>query len=161
MAEPHTHAAGLRAQCGFGAFCKPGNFLDRGPRLRMRAQFFLFSFGVFTANALLDLLSHNMLLIWEGALLTSCYNLSIIKLASYNAYPRRPERTRKRRADDRQHRGFRTLIIAVVFLFAGRSSIFGPTRYRQLTYPSKTLRRVGGVYAPCPLLPHTGVDRIN
>jgi hypothetical protein len=54
----------------------------------MRAQFFLFSFGVFTANALLDLLSHNMLLIWEGALLTSCYNLSIIKLASYNAYPR-------------------------------------------------------------------------
>ena len=117
MAEPHTHAAGLRAQCGFGAFCKPGNFLDRGPRLRMRAQFFLFSFGVFTANALLDPLSHNMLLIWEGALLTSCYNLSIIKLASYNAYPRRPERTRKRRADDRQHRGFRTLIIAVVFLF--------------------------------------------
>jgi hypothetical protein len=117
MAEPHTHAAGLQAQCGFGAFCKPGNFLDRGPRLRMRAQFFLFSFGVFTANALLDLLSHNMLLIWEGALLTSCYNLSIIKLASYNAYPRRPERTRKRRADDRQHRGFRTLIISVVFLF--------------------------------------------
>jgi hypothetical protein len=57
----------------------------------MRAQFFLFSFGVFTANALLDLLSHNMLLIWEGALLTSCYNLSIIKLASYSAYPRRPE----------------------------------------------------------------------
>jgi hypothetical protein len=70
----------------------------------MRAQFSLFSFGVFTANALLDLLSHNMLLIWEGALLTSCYNLSIIKLASYNAYPRRPERTRRRRADDRQHR---------------------------------------------------------
>jgi hypothetical protein len=86
MAEPHTNAAGLRAQCGFGAFCKPGNFLDRGPRLRMRAQFFLFGFGVFTANALLDLLSHNMLLIWEGALLTSCYNLSIIKLASYNTY---------------------------------------------------------------------------
>jgi hypothetical protein len=88
MAEPHTHAAGLRAQCGFGAFCKPGHFLDRGPRLRMRAQFFLFSFGVFTANALLDLLSHDMLLIWEGALLTSCYNLSIIKLARYNAYGR-------------------------------------------------------------------------
>jgi hypothetical protein len=87
MAEPHTHAAGLRAQCGFGAFCKPRNFLDRGPRLGMRAQFFLFSFGVFTANALLDLLSHNMLLIWEGVLLTSCYNLSIIKLASHNALP--------------------------------------------------------------------------
>jgi hypothetical protein len=62
MAEPHTHAAGLRAQCGFGAFCKPGNFLDRGPRLRMRAQFFLFGFGVFTANALLVPRSHNMLL---------------------------------------------------------------------------------------------------
>jgi hypothetical protein len=98
-------------------FVSLGNFLDRGARLRMRAQFFLFSFGVFTANALLDLLSNNVLLIWEGALLTSCYNLSIIKLASYNGYPRRPERTRKRRADDRQHRGFRTLIITVVFLF--------------------------------------------
>jgi hypothetical protein len=109
MAEPQTHAAGLRAQCGFGAFCKPGNFFDRGAGLRMRAQFFLFSFGVFTANALLDLLSHNMLLIWESALLASCYDLSIINLASHNAYPRRPERTRKRCAGDRQHRGFRTL----------------------------------------------------
>ena len=48
------------------------------------------SFGVFTANAFLDLLSHNMLLIWESALLTSCYTLSIIKLASHNAYQRRP-----------------------------------------------------------------------
>ena len=83
-------------------------------------------------NALLDLLSHNMLLIWEGVLLTSCYNLSIIKLASYNAYPRRPERTRKRRADDRQHRGFRTLIITVVFLF-GLCRKIGLIHFR--TYP--------------------------
>ena len=47
-------------------FVSLANFLDRGPRLRMRAQFFLFGFGVLTANALLDLLSHNMLLIWEA-----------------------------------------------------------------------------------------------
>jgi hypothetical protein len=68
MAEPHTHAAGLRAQCALGALRKLGDFLHRRPHFRMRAQFFLFSFGVFTANAFLDLLSHNMLLIWESAL---------------------------------------------------------------------------------------------
>ena len=117
MAEPHTHAAGLRAQCGFGAFCKPGDFLDRGPRLRMRAQFFLFSFGVPTANAFIDLLSHNMLLIWESALLASCYNLSIISLAKSPCYPRRPECTRWDRADDQQHCGGLALISAGVFLF--------------------------------------------
>jgi hypothetical protein len=54
---------------------------------------------------------------------------------------------------------------AVVFLFGLCRKIwlitFAPPRYRQLTYPSKTLRRVGGACAPCPLLPHTGVDRIN
>jgi hypothetical protein len=56
MAEPHTHAAGFERSAA-SERCKPGNFLDRDPRLRMRAQFFLFGFGVFTANALLDLLS--------------------------------------------------------------------------------------------------------
>ncbi len=90
MPEANTHAAGLRAQCGFGAFCKPGDFLDRGPRLRMRAQFFLFSFGVFTANAFLCFLSHNMLLIWEGGFLAPPYNLSIISFEKSSCYPRRP-----------------------------------------------------------------------
>src|SRR5580692_888725 len=94
MAQPHTHAAGLRAQCAFGALRKPGDFLNRGPRLRMRAQFFLFSFGVFTANAFLDLLSHNMLLIGESAFLASRYNLSIINLAKSLCDPHWLERAR-------------------------------------------------------------------
>ena len=94
MPEGNTHAAGFRAQCAFGAFCKPGNFLDRGPRLRMRAQFFLFSFGVLTANAFLDLLSHDMLLIWESALLASRYDLSIINFANSSCHPHWLERAR-------------------------------------------------------------------
>jgi hypothetical protein len=85
MAEADTHTAGLRAQCGFGAFCKPGNFLDRGPRLRMLAQFPLLGFSVLTANAFLDLLSHNMLLIWDSALLASCCDLSIINCLAARA----------------------------------------------------------------------------
>jgi hypothetical protein len=60
----------------------------------MRAQFFLFSFGVFTVNAFLDLLSHNMLLIWENALLASRYDLSIINLAKSLCYPHWLERAR-------------------------------------------------------------------
>src|SRR5580704_15871182 len=47
----------------------------------MRAQFFLFSFGVPSANEFLDFFSHSMLLIWESALLASCYKLSIVSLA--------------------------------------------------------------------------------
>jgi hypothetical protein len=93
------------------------DFLDRGPRLRMRAQFFLFSFVVPTANAFLDLLSHNMLLIWESVLLASCYNLSIISLAKSPCYPRRPECTRWGRADDQQHCGGLALISRGIFLF--------------------------------------------
>ena len=83
MPEGNTHAAGFRAQCAFGALRKLGDFLDRRPHFRMRAQFFLFSFGVFTANEFLVLLSHNMLLIWESALLASCCDLSIISLAKF------------------------------------------------------------------------------
>jgi hypothetical protein len=60
----------------------------------MRAQFFLFSFGVFTANAFLDLLSHNMLLIGESAFLASRYNLSIINLAKSLCDPHWLERAR-------------------------------------------------------------------
>jgi hypothetical protein len=63
MPEANTHAASFRTQRALGALRKLSDFLDRGPRLRMRAQFSLFSFGVFTANAFLCLLSHNMLLI--------------------------------------------------------------------------------------------------
>jgi hypothetical protein len=78
--EGNTHAAGFRAQCAFGALRKLGDFLDRRPRLRMRAQFFLFDLGVLTTNAFLHPLSHNMLLILESALLASWRNLSIIDL---------------------------------------------------------------------------------
>jgi hypothetical protein len=60
----------------------------------MRAQFFLFSFGQITATALLDLLSHNMLLIYESALLASRYDLSIINLAKSSCHPHWLERAR-------------------------------------------------------------------
>jgi hypothetical protein len=83
----------------------------------MRAQFFLFSFGVPSANEFLDFFSHSMLLIWESALLASCYKLSIVSLAKSPCYPRRPECTRWDRADDQQHCGGLALISAGVFLF--------------------------------------------
>ena len=81
MPEAYTYAASFRAQRALGALRKLSDFLNRGPRLRMRAQFSLFSFGVFTANAFLCFLGHNMLLIWEGGFLARRGNLSMINLA--------------------------------------------------------------------------------
>ncbi len=51
MAQADTQGISLRAQSSFGALGKLGDLLYWRSRLGMRTQFFLFSLGVFTADA--------------------------------------------------------------------------------------------------------------
>jgi hypothetical protein len=79
MAKSDSELKRLLPQRAFAAFCKLHNFNDRRFRLRMSAQLFHVSPGVFaTHDGLLCLLGHSLLLILWSALLAHTSTRTII-----------------------------------------------------------------------------------